>query len=253
MIDIIVVNYRTPDDLDKFIESYRLYAPEEAMLTVVDVDPIVPYDYRKVKVPGQLIRCPNKGYAYACNEAASITTGDIIALFNADIILKEDTIQLCAKALRENPTWGACGPLQQDSKGKVTHGGILGTQSAPVQRGWHKRMSDEFREIRDDAVMVMGSAYFIRREVWEELTNCSIYQECFPGINGAFLPTFLYYEETGCSYHLASHGYLNVFYGAAECIHEWHGSIDKFGDNKAFTESQKIFRNFCDAHEISHD
>ncbi len=252
MIDIIVVNYRTPNDLDRFIESFRKTAPSNAILTVVDVDPIVAYDYRRV--PGDLIRLPqNNGYSYALNTAVAMTSGEVLGLFNADVVLLEGTIEKCAQALSEHDDWANLGPLQYDSKGLVTHGGILGTQSAPTQRGWHKRLSDDFREVRDDAVMVMGSAYFTKRTVWDELTNCPIYKEIFPDATGAFLPTFLYYEETGHSYHSAAHGYKNVYYGLAECIHEWHGSIKVHGDNRAFHESQKLFRAFCDAHSIDHD
>lgn len=252
MISIIVVNYRTPSDLTKFIDSYREFAPEEAELTVVDVDPVVPFGFKNV--PGTLITThQNRGYADAVNYAVPMTSGDIIGIFNADVVLKKNTIESCAAALRINPDWANLGPLQHDSKGRVTHGGILGTQEKPHQRGWHGRLSEEFREVRDDAVMVMGSAYFTKRKVWEELTNCPIYQECFPGVTGAFLPTFLYYEETGHSYHAAAHGYKNVYYGLAECVHEWHGSINKHSDRGAFKESQSMFRRFCDAHGISHD
>lgn len=250
--DVIVTNYRTPDDLKRFIESFRLTAPPNTTLTVVDVDPIVPLDWREI--PGQLIRMhANNGYAAACNFAATLGHGDIIALFNADIVLKERTIQECSTALRGNPTWGNLGPLQHDSRGLITHAGILGTQESPHQRGWHHRRSEEFSDVRDDAVMVMGSAYFTKRSLWNELTSCPIYRECFPDVNGAFLPTFLYYEETGHSYHSTAHGYKNVYYGKAECVHEWHGSIKTYGDKDSFKESQAIFRTFCDAHGINHD
>jgi len=252
MIDVIVTNYRTNNDLFNFIESFRQTAPSEAVLTVVDVDPVFPYDYRDV--PGTLIRTKdNNGYAYACNLAVAETEGDVIGLFNADVKLLPGTVEKCAQALRENPSWGAVGPLQYDYRSRVTHGGILGTNNAPVQRGWQKRLTDEYREVRDDAVMVMGSAFFMRREVWDELTNCPIYQDTIPGATGAFLPTFLYYEETWCSYHVGAHGYKNVFLGTAECIHEWHKSIKKHGDNKAFHESQALFRKACDNHNIIHD
>lgn len=252
MIDVIVINYRTPDDLMNFIESYRQTAPENCHLTVVDVDPIIAIGYKNV--PGTLITTPiNGGYSYAVNNAVAMTDGDIIGIFNADVILMEGTIEKCAAALRINNDWANLGPLQYDSKGLVTAGGVLGTQEAPYQRGWHGSVTEEFRDVRDDSVMVIGSAFFTKRKIWEELTNCPIYQACFPGIVGAFLPTFLYYEETGCSYHAAAHGYKNVYYGKAECMHEWHGSIHKHGDNKAFEESQVMFRMFCDAHGIPHD
>lgn len=252
MIDIIVVNYRTPDDLMAFVDSYRETRTDECELTVVDVDPLVSVGYKNI--PGTLITMKeNKGYAFAVNYAAASAGGDVLGIFNADIKLKPGTIKDCVTALRSRSDWGVLGPLQHDSKGLVTHGGILGTNEHPHQRGWHQRYSNEYRDIREDAVVIMGSAYFIKKKVWDELTSCPIYQECFPGAFGAFLPTFLYYEETGCSYHAAAHGYKNVYYGVAECIHEWHGSIHKHGDKAAFKDSQKVFRDFCDKHSILHD
>jgi GT2 family glycosyltransferase len=251
-LDVVVVNYRTNDDLTRFIDSYREYAPDFATLTVVDVDPVSPYG--RTNVPGNYLVMPdNLGYSGACNLASTYLDGEVLSLFNADIILEPRVLEDCFFALVAEPDWGALGPLQYDTKGQVTHGGVLGTNKAPYQRGWHKRLTDEYRDVQEDAVMVIGSAYFIKRSVWDELTDCPIYQAEFPGVEGAFLPTPLYYEETGCSYHLAAHGYKNVYYGKASCVHKWHGSIHKHGDRGAFPISRDLFRSFCDAHEIEHD
>lgn len=250
-ISCIVVNYRTPDDLGRFIESYRDTAPGSAELIVVDVDPITPYGYKNV--PGQYIVIKeNRGYAYACNYAATLTDSPYLAFFNADVVLKDGTIEKCARALDENKKWGVVGPLQYDSTGRVTHAGVFGTHQKPTIRGWRSRRPDDFRDVQK-AVTVFGSAFFVKREVFEELAECPVFRTFYPEAQGAFLPTFLYYEETWISYHAWAHGYDVVYYGEAECIHAWHGSIAKHTDQRCVGDSRKAFREICDAHSIPRD
>lgn len=234
-----------------FIESYRQTAPDDANLVVMDMDPITPYG--RAGVPGTYVVIPeNKGYAYACNFAAARTDGEIIALFNSDIILLEGTIEKCANALRENPKWGVVGPLQYDSQGMITHAGIFGTLEQPKHRQWRRRTAAHVRDVRE-AVTVAGSAYFVKRTVWDELTQCEIYRSLYPDAEGAFLPTWLYYEETWCSYHAQAHGHEVYYFGEAECIHEWHGTIGRHGGDQAIGDAKAQFRAMCDTHGILHD
>lgn len=250
-LSAVVVEYRT-DYIKSFIDSWIKHAPDWADLTVVDQDPTVPILGQDV--PGRLITTgENLGYGRALNRGIAGSDADVFAFFNSDIILCENTIQDCATALMENDDWGILGPYQYDTKGLVTHGGILGTLKAPYQRGWHKPKSDIYKEVRDDAVFPMGSAFFVKRECWDELNACPIYQEVCPGSVGFPEQIFLYYEETLLSYHGHAHGWKSVYYGLAECVHHWHGTINKYGDQGAFKESQKVFRTFCDAHNLEHD
>jgi GT2 family glycosyltransferase len=250
-IAVIVVNYRTPSDLHRFIDSFREFAPANTNLIVVDVDPITPFGYRQV--PGQyIIMQENRGYAYACNYAAAMIDSPYLAFFNADVVLKAGVLEDCTQALEDNPSWGVVGPLQYDTNGRITHAGVFGTHEKPVIRGWRSKNKEEFRDVRH-AVTVFGSAYFVKRSVFEELAECPIFRASYPEAIGAFLPTFLYYEETWISYHAWAHGYDVVYYGLAECVHQWHGSIGAHTDKKCTADSRKAFREMCDAHDIPHD
>ena len=90
------------------------------------------------------------------------------------------------------------------------------------------------------------------------MTNNEKYQEMFPGIMGAFLPTPHYYEETWCSYFARHLGY-NVVYDCSISIgHSWHASSPKPGEGYShadaqFKVSQSIFRNACDQLGIERD
>jgi GT2 family glycosyltransferase len=264
-LDAVVVNYRTPDDLTGFVESFIAWKPvSETNLVMANVAPekedlAAAEQALNLDAPGLVLtHLPfeeNVGYARACN--AGLKTGDreIVALFNADTRVTEGTLKQCADALLANPEWGALGPRQVDQLGRFTASGIFGTNEAPKHRAWHDQDVGQCSDIRDDAVTVAGSAYFMRREVWEQLTSCRTYRSIAPGAEGAFLPTKLFYEETFCSYHARAHGYRNVYFGTAEMIHFWHGSIDANGApaSDLFDESRTYFRHACKTHGIACD
>jgi GT2 family glycosyltransferase len=260
-IDVVVVNYKTPEDLESFLCSWVRYPPTGPHnLTVVNVSPaqedeaIIPAWRHTL---GFRYHCwsDNVGYARACNHGASEGTGDIIAFFNADVRLTEHALDECAQALRDNPTWGVLGPRQVDDHNKITHAGIFGTNTAPAHRAWqnhdHPNLYGDIRE----AVTVSGSAYFIKRALWEELTVCPKYREVAPfHSEGAFLPTQHYFEETWCSYHARAHGWHVMYYGPVKIVHRWHKASPVGGwAEKQFPASQQLFRMACQHHGIAHD
>lgn len=245
---VIVINYRTPEMLERFIASYCATA-YDTQLIVVDVMPQRPLS----DVPGRyLIMKENNGYAAACNHAATWAVGDVLAFFNADVQLLPGTIDKTSTALLTNNDWGVAGPLQYSSAGSVTHAGIFGTLDHPRHRAWQQPVADEFRDVQE-AVTVSGSAYFVKRACWTDLMMCPTWRSMYPDIEGAFLPTFLYYEETFLSYHAISHDWKVMYYGLAECIHEWHDTISRYGDRSCVRDSRDEFRKACDTHGIAHD
>lgn len=244
-VDVIVVNYRTPEDLAGFLGSFDPTGVPQS-LTVVNVDP-TPEDVKVVHLNGKwverYIEIPeNVGYARAVNRAVAETDREIIAIFNADTKLFKDTINLCHNALQCNDSWGILGPRQVDSQGRITHGGIF-----QHERGFHQWDSPEFGDIREDATTVSGSAYFIKRTVWEELTACPQNGQA----EGAFLPTQHYFEETWCSYHARAHNHTVVYYGPVTMLHEWHRASPRGGHaDQQVSTSQQMFIEACEAHDI---
>lgn len=286
MLDAVVVNYRTPDDLEGFLASWEAFAPDWCNLTIVNVDPRISdrelakscvqkhveqvgRDGGEVLMNGVALprlegasisywrymeHNSNVGYSYACNMAAAESTADVLAFFNADTRLLSGTIEPLYFNLMTHDDWGVIGPRQVDDNGLLTHAGILGTNENPLMRGWMKKDSSAFCDVRDDAVSVMGSAYFVKRECWEELRSCPLYRAVHPEAAGAFLPTPHYYEETFCSYHATAHNWKVVYYGLSKMIHRWHKASPVGGHADAqFKISQKIFREACDAHGIPRD
>jgi hypothetical protein len=105
-----------------------------------------------------------------------------------------------------------------------------------------------------EAVTVSGSAFFVKRSVWRELTYCPLFTDVVPDAVGAMLPTPHYYEETWVSWHAWGHGYKVVYYGPVVVGHKWHRAspIGGFAD-QVMAVSREMFRAACDHHGLSHD
>jgi GT2 family glycosyltransferase len=261
-VDVVMVNYQTPDDASAFIDSYAETRPPRSSLFVANVQPNT---YNKVAVETALTQVPgevyhfdyedNIGYARACNNAASFGNRRVIAFFNADTRLTPHLLTLITDELEAHKDWGVVGPRQYDDHGRITHGGIFGTEAQPHFAGrWQAPDHGQFNEIDDTAVSVSGSAYFIQRGLWDLLTDCPIYRQAAPDAEGAFLPTPHYYEETFCSYHARAHGFKVVYYGALGMVHRWHKASQVGGyAERMMPISQTMFRAACDLHSIPHD
>lgn len=259
-IELVVINYRTYPELQRFIDSYIKFQPNtESHLTIIDVDSLDEFD--SISIPDEMqekisvVRTDwNLGYALSCNYGAYTSDSDIIAFFNADTeFVDSECVDYCVNFLDEHDQVAIVGPMQYDSSGLCTHGGIFGTLDNPVHNGWKSNDLDRMI-FNKKAVTVSGSAFFMKRSVWSELTNCEIYRSLHPDVVGAFLPTPHYFEETGCAYHAQSHGYEVWYLGEARMIHQWHKSspVGSAVDQK-FHESKQIFVEFCEAHGIDHD
>lgn len=256
-IDLVVVNYHTPHDLAAFLASLDRFPPTTcATLTVVDVETTDTEPATIEWAAGTARRIAvsdNIGYARACNLGAQDGTGDIIGLFNADIEATAHAIDFCTAALVASDDWGALGPCQVDTRNRIRHAGIFGSNAAPVHRGWNEIHRNQYVDIRE-AVTISGSAYFIKRRVWDELTACPLYRDIAPDATGAFLPTSHYYEETYCSYHAREHGHRVMYYGPVTMVHKWHQASPVGGwAELQMPISREYFRKACAHHMMACD
>lgn len=202
----------------------------------------------------------NVGYATACNFMAAHSHNDIIGLINADVWMSTQDVADIQIAFDSDPSISILGPKQRNEENRIVHAGIIGSNIHPLHRGWQNidTYDQEFRE-QTDCVTVSGAAYFIRRQVWDELTGCPIYKDYtqnqlnYTGILGAFLPTPLYYEETWCSYHARAHGHRVVYDGRISIGHTWHASSPRGSQSHKMEVSRGLFRAICDAHSIARD
>lgn len=262
-VDVVVVNYKTYDDLIKFIRSYEYQLSDDIDSELIIIDVEVDgdqYDHAK-EILAQFKHLKfqywpidtNCGYSGACNFASTTTDGEVIAFFNADTQLHEDTLKVCYEELMSHDDWAVVGPMQVNSQGKITHAGIFGTNEKPLLRAWQSRKLDEVRDVRE-AISVSGSAYFVKRKAWDDARHDPRWVAMYPNVDGALLPTPHYYEETWFSYFIRELGWKVIYMGTVDMIHEWHqasrvGEIERLH----METSRSMFRNACDFVGIPRD
>lgn len=201
----------------------------------------------------------NIGYSAACNMMAKHSDSEIIGLLNADVWMTTEDVKNIQKIFDDNEDIHILGPKQRDENARIRHAGIIGTNKAPKHRGWNEYDPDDtlYRD-RVECVTISGSAYFIRRYVWDHLTYYPKYRELYPNSIGAFLPTPHYYEETWCSYFARHLGYNVIYDGSVSIGHSWHASSPKPGEGYSHADAQfpisrEIFRKACDHMGIERD
>lgn len=262
-IDLVAVNYRTSNDLQSFGVSLERYTPQrEFTVTVVNVSP-EPADTRMgLDVINRFATArvvpieENVGYGVAANWGADgFVEHEIVCILNVDIAFSEGAIDRVCDVLLSHDDWGLAGPRQVDCNRRITAGGIFGTNVAPAHRAWLQRDDGTCHDIRDDCTVVVGSAMFVKRHVWDELTNCTSYQANAPRPNpiGPLLETPLFYEDAWLSYHARDHGYLCGYVGDAVIEHRWHGSVAAHGGTYKREPAREMFRHSCAEHMIQHD
>lgn len=269
MIHIVVVSYRTPGDLDLFCQSVEACQPSGPWsMTIFNVSP-QPGDIAVGERWAHALRArhlwdaENIGYGRACNASSrgvewppdERDDQGVLAFFNADVVLSEGALDQCVEALALNPDWGVLGPRQVNRRNQITGAGIFGTPDTPILRGWRQpAASGQFSDVRDDAVSVSGSAFFVRRSCWDHLRCCPVFKAIAPDAQGAFLPTPHYFEETWVSYHAKAHGWKVAYWGKTTITHAWHqaSAIGGYAEQQ-FPVSEEMFRAACDRHGIPHN
>lgn len=266
-VDVIVVAYRQPDHLRRFVNTLRRWPPTVDMtLHVVDVDPAEPSGLSMADLvdgDGLAVEFPNIGFNRAANRAGARGDREVVALFNADVAFigpsgqhqHRHVIDAMHEALAVHANWGIVGPRQRDSQDRITAGGIFGTYAKPRHRAWMADANSHVaRDVRDDAVTVAGSAFALRRDTWDQLTACPVHTKHAEGEEGPFLPNHHYWGETWVCYHAAAHNLRSVYLGDVECIHDIHGADPtcRFGRQHAPAD-QARFRAACDDHGLAHD
>ena len=267
MIDLCVVSYNTRPLLERLLNTLHTGADKDFRLWNLYIadndsqDDTVQWlsqNESNYSIDKIFIN-KNIGYSGACNQLAAHGNGEIIALLNSDVWFTNEDINAIHSIFDSDESIHILGPKQRDENGFITHAGIIGTNTAPAHRGWRQHDPEDlmFKD-RIPCVTVSGSAYFIRRSVWESLTNDLEYKQMYPSSIGAFLPTPHYYEETWCSYFARHRGYNVVYDGSVSIGHSWHASSPKPGEGYShadaqFKLSQSIFRKACDTIGIERD
>ncbi len=255
----IVVNWSTPDDLKRCIDSgfkvegptyWSIWQNHHDLKQMRDANHRAILDSLAGRSRWIMVQTgkENHGHGYGSNRAAELAMDwfepEYLFLVNPDAKWVDPILDEMIEFLNVHPKAAMVGPKQMDSKYRITAGGIEGGNGRAAHRFWLKH--DQSNELARDSFMaptIAGSAILIRAKVFKEL--------------GGLLEAKHYYSETWLCYHARSHGYEVWYHGKPWMIHEWHqssphGSSDTDG---RMPEDRQLFRKMCDDHDpqITHD
>lgn len=265
MLDLIAVAYEAPDETHRFLLSVREHldvpftltivensSPDKRVRTVLnDFTPMVydnPYCMEK---PTVVYSNENMGYARACNLGATYGEAPWLALLNMDVEFLQGAASAIIRQFKASSDIAVIGPKTVDSRNRFTHGGIVvDHRGLRSHRGWQMVDHGQYDDVLE-VETVAGATYFMRRDVWQDLTQCPLYQQVASGAEGAFLPTKHYYEETFTSLHARNHGWKVLYCGRVKMIHQWHRSSAQGGAaERHMSKSKEYFEHACAAHSI---
>lgn len=264
-VDLVIVNYNTQTLLKRLLDTlcssntdcFKLYIADNGSS---DGSGDFLTDYRDLYKPEAIVLNDNIGYSRAVNHLASLGSGPYIGVLNADVWLDGKAVQAIKHSFEAHPEQAIMGPKQMDENHIIRFGGIFWGKGPHklVHRGWNELdYSDVLYHDRVECATVSGSAYFVRRSVWDEMAHCPDFKRSCPEAEGAFLVTKHYFEETYLSMHAAHHGHKIFYDGTVPTIgHTWNASTP--GENRGkltnyMVESREIYKKACAEHGIRNE
>lgn len=234
-VDIIVVEYKTPEKTIAAVKSLLSYTPGNVQIAVVDNS----VDERSTEKIVSALKSfnnvyvfpsrENLGYGRGCNLGAALipNKSPYLIFSNSDIEATPGYWEPLKKGL-EQPKVYAVGPklVSMDGK-KLVGAGVIGTDWDRKIRGWLEP-AERYSQT-EEVVSLCGAFFACHRNIFEEL--------------GGFDERFLhYFEETSNIIDARLKGYHVWYCGSSVIRHEVHGSCkDSIKLQKLFQQSKKIF------------
>jgi GT2 family glycosyltransferase len=221
-VSVVIVNYRTYDELDACLASLPHAPGVEAI--VIDHE----------STPGELERLRarhagvafvasdrNPGFAAGVNAGARLATGRYILVLNPDTVVQPDAVSSLADYLDRHPQAGVAGPRVINPDGTVQQSarafpgvltGLFGRTSLAT-RIWPDNPQTQreliARETQTEPVVVdwvAGCCLMARRDA-------------FDAVGGFDEGFFLYWEDADFCKRLATAGWLTAYVPSAVVVH----------------------------------
>jgi GT2 family glycosyltransferase len=223
-VSILIVHYRTYDELAACLESLQRFVADDLEVIVVDhaSDPAAAAQLRRRFPWMRLVAVSaNPGFAAGVNLAARAATGRHALLLNPDSIADGDVARVLAAWLDEHPCVAVAGGLVREQDGSVQASarrfpnvttGFAGRTSwlsrVWPSNPWTTRNLVTRADQRDPVEVdwVSGACMMVRRDA-------------FDAVGGMDEQFFLYWEDADLCYRLKRAGWLTVYHPAVGITH----------------------------------
>ncbi len=243
-VSIIIVHYKVKQSLFDCLESiYKNTERSDFEVIVVDNDErkTISADLIKRYPLIKYVANENKGFAQGNNAGAKYASGKYLFFLNPDTIVYQETVSNLVSYLDKNKQTAIVAPVLLGKKRKVYE--FQGfSELTPLKavfalsflnKIWPNNPISEQYWLRDSnkesvrrVSVVPGSAFLIRKKVFEELLG---FDESF----------FLYFEENDLCKRVKDLGYAIVMIPQARVFHKWGLSTRRSNSNlkKIFNRS----------------
>jgi GT2 family glycosyltransferase len=216
-LSVVIPTTSGGPDLETCLRS--LSEQDYASLEVIVVDNAAPVSLRELpqRFSGlRLLRNDvNRGFAEACNQGISASSGELVLLLNDDTKVEPRGLETLVMTLVGHPRWGACQAkllLMDDPARLDTAGSFLTRTGFLVHRGAYGP-ENLFRD-SDEIFAAKGAALLIRRRALAEV--------------GAFDSDFFaYFEESDLCWRLWLSGWEVGFAAEARVRHRLGSTASK--------------------------
>ncbi len=247
-ISIIIVHYQVSDLLLSCLRSlYKNHNKEDFEVIVVDNDEVATIDRKLKKEFPHATYVKNKqntGYSGGNNLGACVAKGTFLFFLNPDTLVKKNTLAIMSDYLEKHKEAGIVAPLLLDKN--ETAYPLQGTKELTPLRAifalsflqklfpknpiansyWNKDWNKKETKAVD---VVPGSAFMIRRELFEKLKG---FDERY----------FLFFEEHDICNRVKELGFTIVIVPSAQIIHLWGESTKKSTKNiQAIFEKSRFY------------
>lgn len=233
ILNICVVNYKTPSMTVECLESVLAVTPSQALVTVIDSHS-EDGSFEKIRkwvsmtgVSGRVsvLQLPaNKGFSHAYNAAIQAKKADFYLLLNSDTIVQPGAIQALLDAARRKPSAGLFGPRLEWRDGRAQEscfrdftalGEFVSVAATGVVSAMFRNhvVAIPVQDIEFEPQWLSFAAVMIRDEV---IGKIGLLDEEF----------FLYFEDSEYCYRARSGGWTPLYVPAARVVHLRGGSSD---------------------------
>ncbi len=248
-LSIVIVNYNVKHFLEQCLcSAIRATKGIAAEIVVVDnasTDNSMEYLVPKFPSVHFIPNKENLGFAKACNQGLSKSTGKYILFLNPDTIVPEDCFQRCLNFLAQKKDAGACGIKMVDGSGKFLKESKRSFPSPltslyklfgfarlfPRSKTFARYHMGHLDENKHHEVDVLAGAFMlIRKDVLDKVGS---FDETF----------FMYGEDVDLSYRIQKAGYKNYYFAGSSIIHFKGESTRKGSMNyvRMFYNAMSIF------------
>ena len=246
-VDVVIVNYRSYDELGRCLRSLEPSRAHLGRVTVIDHESDLDEASRiSVRFPWTQVveRSTNEGFATGVNLGASQTRAPFILLLNPDCVADEHAVSRLVQYARTRPDAGVVGPRILNTNGTVQGSArrFPGITTAFAGRSsWLTRRfpnnplsrrnlpSLDGRTTPLNVDWVSGACMLVRRTAFEQVG----------GMDERF---FLYWEDADLCRRLGQKGWRTVYFPDATIVHAGgRSSIHVYRESLAAFHSSAYF------------